>query len=98
MIRGHSASRPSAISSSAKRPDPPPLGLGQKYRRKVLVTGVDAHLEVIIADVCSERDARIIEMEVMPDHVHLIVDCDPQSGIHRPVRLIKGRSSPRLTR
>jgi putative transposase len=42
-----------------------------KYRRKVLVSGIDDRLKVIIADVCSERDARILEMEVMPDHVHL---------------------------
>ncbi len=30
---------------------------------------------------------------MMPDHVHLLVECDPQYGIHRLVRLIKGRSS-----
>ena len=32
-------------------------------------------------------------MEVMPDHVHLLVGCDPQYGIHRLVKGIKGRSS-----
>lgn len=32
-------------------------------------------------------------MEVMPDHVHLLVECDPQFGIHRLVKAIKGRSS-----
>jgi putative transposase len=29
----------------------------------------------------------------MPDHVHLLVSCDPQYGIHRLVKQIKGRSS-----
>ena len=29
----------------------------------------------------------------MPDHVHLLLDMDPQFGIHRLVRLLKGRSS-----
>lgn len=29
----------------------------------------------------------------MPDHVHLLVGCDPQFGIHRLMRLMKGRSS-----
>ena len=33
------------------------------------------------------------ECEVMPDHVHLLVHCDPQFGIHRRVKLLKGRSS-----
>ena len=64
-----------------------------KYRRKVLVTGVDDRLEAILAEVCRERDAIILDQEVMPDHVHLLVDCDPQFGIHRLVKLLKGRSS-----
>jgi putative transposase len=29
----------------------------------------------------------------MPDHVHLLLDCDPQFAIHRLVRGIKGRTS-----
>ncbi|WP_425486307.1 IS200/IS605 family transposase [Changpingibacter yushuensis] len=47
-------------------------------------------------DVCEERDAPIEELEVMPDHVHLLVTCDPQYGIHRLVKQIKGRSSRML--
>ena len=35
----------------------------------------------------------IIEMEVMPDHVHMLVEVDPQLGIHKVVKRIKGRSS-----
>jgi len=29
----------------------------------------------------------------MPDHVHLLVEVDPQFGIHHLVKLMKGRSS-----
>lgn len=32
-------------------------------------------------------------MEVMPDHVHLLVEVDPQFGIHRLVKNIKGYTS-----
>jgi len=32
----------------------------------------------------------ILEMEVMPDHVHLLLEIDPQLGIHRVVKQIKG--------
>ena len=32
-------------------------------------------------------------MEVMLDHVHLLVEVDPQFGIHRLVKMLKGRSS-----
>jgi putative transposase len=58
-----------------------------------LVTGVDVRLKEIIQDVCTESHAEIIELEVMPEHVHLLVEVDPQYGIHRLVRAIKGRSS-----
>lgn len=64
-----------------------------KYRRKILKDGIDTRLRGIIFDVCRECDALIIETEIMPDHVHLLVDIDPQFGIHRLVKLIKGRSS-----
>lgn len=64
-----------------------------KYRRKVLVEAVEPRLEQIIREVCQEHEAEVLSVEVMPDHVHLLVECDPQFGIHRLVRLIKGRSS-----
>lgn len=50
-------------------------------------------MKAILREVARERQAEIIEMEVMLDHVHLLVEVDPQFGIHRLVRLMKGRSS-----
>ena len=65
-----------------------------KYRRAVLSdTAIATRLETIIREVCQEHQAEVREIEVMPDHVHLLVECDPQFGIHRLVRFIKGRSS-----
>lgn len=64
-----------------------------KYRRSVLMPPVDKRLKEIIHDVADERRAEVIELEVMPDHVHLLVGVDPQYGIHRLVKQMKGRSS-----
>ena len=64
-----------------------------KYRRPVLVPPIDERLKELVRQVCDETQSGLIEMEVMPDHVHLLLDCDPQFGIHRLVRGIKGRSS-----
>jgi len=64
-----------------------------KYRRQVLVNGVDRRLKQIGAAVAQETDSILLETEVMPDHVHLLVDVDPQFGIHRLVKAMKGRSS-----
>lgn len=67
-----------------------------KYRRSVLVDGADEALKRIVERVCLARDARLIELEVMPDHVHLLVDIDPQYGIHRLIKEIKATSSREL--
>ena len=64
-----------------------------KYRRKVLIEGVDVRLKQILQEVCDQFKAEIIEMEVMPDHVHVLVKIDPQFGIVKLVRYMKGRSS-----
>lgn len=64
-----------------------------KYRRPVLVEGVDDRLKQIVREVIAETQSELIEVEVMPDHVHLLVEVDPQFGIHRFVKLAKGRSS-----
>lgn len=64
-----------------------------KYRRKVLVDGVDSRLKELITQICQEIQIEIIEMEIMPDHVHLLLEVDPQFGIHKAVKTIKGRTS-----
>jgi putative transposase len=64
-----------------------------KYRRAVLVNGVDSRLKEIIQQVCTDSRAELLQLAVLPDHVHLLVEVDPQYGIHRLVRSIKGRSS-----
>lgn len=64
-----------------------------KYRRKVLVNGVDSRLKELIIQICQEIQVEIIEMEIMPDHVHLLIEVDPQFGIHKAIKLIKGRTS-----
>ena len=64
-----------------------------KYRRKVLVDGVDIRLKEIIHQVATELSCEVMELEVMPDHVHILCEVDPQFGVHKFVRRVKGRSS-----
>jgi putative transposase len=53
-----------------------------KYRRKVLIGDVAARLRKLIYQIAAEHQAEVIELEVMSDHVHLLVEVDPQFGIH----------------
>jgi putative transposase len=67
-----------------------------KYRRSVLGSPIDFRLKELIKEVCHHRKADLIELEIMPDHVHLLVEVDPQYGIHRLIKEIKGTSSKAL--
>ena len=69
-----------------------------KYRRRVLVGKVEARLAGIIREVCAEHQVEVLGLEIMPDHVHLLVEVDPSFGVSRLVRLLKGRSSRMLRR
>ena len=69
-----------------------------KYRRPVLTGAVEKRLKNLVRDTAGQRRAEVIELEVMPDHVHLLLEVDPQYGIHRMVRQLKGRSSHVLRR
>jgi putative transposase len=64
-----------------------------KYRRRVIGGRMEQRLKEIIAEVIAEKGAWLIECETMPDHVHLLVEVDPQFGVHKLVKAIKGRSS-----
>lgn len=64
-----------------------------KYRKKVLVDRVESRLKELLSEKATELNAEIVEMEIMPDHVHLLVKCDPQFGIHRVVKHLKGYTS-----
>ena len=64
-----------------------------KYRRKVLDGNIASRLKELVYEIADEIQVDIIEMEIMPDHVHLLMEVDPQFGIHRVVKAIKGKTS-----
>ncbi|MFC4108623.1 IS200/IS605 family transposase [Micromonospora zhanjiangensis] len=64
-----------------------------KYRRRVLDGGVEDRLKQLVREVVEEKGAWLVALEVMPDHVHLLVEVDPQYGVHRLVKAVKGRTS-----
>lgn len=67
-----------------------------KYRKPILVGDITKRLQEIVEDVIKEKGATLIELEIMPNHVHLLLEVDPQYGIHRLMKSIKGRSSKYL--
>ena len=64
-----------------------------KYRRKVLIGDVENRFKELIKEICQTNRIDLLEMEIMPDHVHLLLEVDPQYGIHKAVKQIKGETS-----
>lgn len=67
-----------------------------KYRRKVLVDGVDTRLKEILYEEASDMNVEIKALEVMPDHVHLFIEFDPRMNLHKVIKTLKGVSSHKL--
>ena len=67
-----------------------------KYRRKVLVDGIDERLKELLKGKAQELDITIESMEVMPDHVHLFIRSKPTYAVHFVVNQLKGYSSVKL--
>ncbi|ARV59090.1 IS200/IS605 family transposase [Nostocales cyanobacterium HT-58-2] len=67
-----------------------------KSRRKVLVGAIASRLKELLAQVAIEIEVEILEMEIMPDHVHLLIEVDPQFGVHKAIKRFKGNSSRNL--
>ena len=64
-----------------------------KYRKKYLGGEIERRLKEICQGVADECDFSIQEMECERDHIHLLIEVDPQFGIHKAVKRMKGRSS-----
>ena len=64
-----------------------------KYRRPVLINGVDIRLKELLTELSKRLNFNIIEVEVMPDHVHLLLEVNPDIGIKTIISQIKGNTS-----
>ncbi|MGH9918222.1 MAG: IS200/IS605 family transposase [Nitrososphaerales archaeon] len=64
-----------------------------KYRRRVLVGRIESRLKELIFEVVAEAGGEVIEVEVMPDHVHLLVEVPPPVPLSKLVQKLKGRSA-----
>ena len=67
-----------------------------KYRHQVLMDSVADELKVILQDIADQNGLEIVSMEVMPDHVHLLLGATPQHAIPDFVKALKGASARRM--
>ena len=64
-----------------------------KYRKKVLLDGIDNEIKDYLNDLAKEYSFSIMAMEVMPDHIHILVDCKPQFFPSDMIKILKGNTA-----
>ena len=69
-----------------------------KYRRKVLYGELRRHLGEVLRQLASQRESRIEEGHLMPDHVHMMISIPPKYSVAQVVGYIKGKSAIHVAR
>ncbi|WP_196605106.1 IS200/IS605 family transposase [Pectinatus haikarae] len=64
-----------------------------KYRRKVFYKEKRQELRDIMRTLCEWKDVEIIEGEICPDHIHLLVCIPPKISVSGFMGYLKGKSS-----
>ena len=66
------------------------------FRYNVLKGNVEDSLERILSEICTKYEYEIIELEVMPDHLHIFISANPTIAPTDIVRTLKNISSIQL--
>jgi putative transposase len=64
-----------------------------KYREPCLTGATADRLEDIFDEVCDDKDLELVEVEIMPDHVHLFIGSPPRNAPSLILNWIKGISA-----
>ena len=67
-----------------------------KYRRKVFYQEKRAEVGKILRQLCEWKGVRLLEGEVCPDHVHMLVEIPPKMSVSGFMGYLKGKSSTML--
>jgi putative transposase len=67
-----------------------------KYRRKVLDEKIQDRTKQLITETCKKNGYKLLEIEVMGDHVHCFIQGGGRDSVHRIVSQLKGATSSQL--
>jgi putative transposase len=69
-----------------------------KYRRKTLFGELRRHLGAVFHTLTEQKESRIEEGHLMPDHVHMLISIPPKYAVANVVGFIKGKSAIHIAR
>jgi putative transposase len=69
-----------------------------KYRKKSLYKELRQYLGSLLKELASQKECRIEEGHLMPDHVHILISIPPKYSVAQVVGFIKGKSAISIAR
>jgi len=67
-----------------------------KYRFRILAGDVGTFVERAVRSMCEWKGAEVLELKVLADHVHLVVDMPPRESVADLMGLLKGKTAIKL--
>ena len=64
-----------------------------KFRRQIIYREIKIDIGKIIRQLCEQKGVEIIEAELCPDHVHMLVSIPPKYSVSDIMGYLKGKSS-----
>lgn len=64
-----------------------------KYRHDILYGHVDIDVKQLLKQIADDNNVKIMEMESVKDHIHLLIECTPQHYIPSIVKAFKAVSA-----
>lgn len=63
------------------------------YRKPIFTGSIESDVRQYLLETMQSLEMRPLAMEVMPDHIHLLVDCKPQLRLSDAVKILKGNTA-----
>lgn len=64
-----------------------------KYRKPIFIGEIESDVKQYLTDTLKSLDMNVLAMEVMPDHIHLLVGCKPQLRLSDAIKILKGNTA-----
>ena len=69
-----------------------------KYRRKAMFGEIRKYLGPVFHELARQKECRIVEGHLMPDHVHMCIEIPPKYSVASVIGFLKGKSAIAIAR
>jgi len=69
-----------------------------KWRKKVLYGQLRVHMGEIIRELARQKESRVVEGHLMPDHIHMLISIPPKYSVASVIGFVKGKSAIYIAR